>query len=353
MTVTTLVASQFPSRAQCNPYIQLLKSSLAQSRVRTHEHDLFVDGVGLPYPTADPEWLRRHQGRVNLLHFHWLQKFYRAPSEAESQRRMAQFAHFLDLARRLDYRIAYTFHNLFPHEGMGAELDVAMRRLIIQHADVMTCFSQRQKARLRDAFGPIRLTVIPHANYTGCYRDDLSPAECRRRLDLPPEARVFAYIGLVRGYKELPYLIDTFADLDLPDAVLLLAGTAWGATFNVTTFDELKTAIDTAEANGENDTINISAGTYNVSSALNYLASSSPVENYSLTIQSSGGEVILDGAMSLQILSIQTLIGGEDTSDADITIKGITFQSGRISSEFLLCYLPLPVQGVHLFVLCL
>ncbi|MGD9223059.1 MAG: choice-of-anchor D domain-containing protein [Desulfobacteraceae bacterium] len=106
--------------------------------------------------------------------------------------------------------------------------------------------------------------------------------------------------------------------------------------FDVTTIGELETALTTAKTNAENDTININAGTYVLTAPLNYTLPAAPVENYSLTIQSAGGDVILDGGGTYQILRIKTLLAGEDTSNADITINGITFQNGRIhlASEF-------------------
>jgi predicted outer membrane repeat protein len=125
---------------------------------------------------------------------------------------------------------------------------------------------------------------------------------------------------------------------------LSLPTVARAAVFNVSTIGELETALATARSNEENDTINISAGTYTVTSALTYvlLVTDDPLENYALTIQSTGGEVILDGQSSLQVLRIHTLVGGKDTSNADITIEGITFRDGRISIE--------AIMGAGLFV---
>ncbi len=113
-----------------------------------------------------------------------------------------------------------------------------------------------------------------------------------------------------------------------------ITSVVWGATFDVTTFAELETVLATAKSNAENDTINISAGTYTLTGVLDYTLLATPAENYTLTIQSAGGEVILDGINSSQILRIKTLLAGEDTSNADIIIKGITFLNGRIFSNF-------------------
>lgn len=217
-------ASQFPSSAQCNPYIQLLQKSLIKHGIKNHPHSQQNDGYGLPLPKLDKHWLIRHQGRVDVLHFHWLQKFYRAATREASEMRIAEFTEYCELAHSLGYKIAFTFHNFLPHEGMGQEMDLAVRRLIIRYADVLTCFSERQRVRLEEVFGPLKLSVIPHPNYMEYYPNTLSQLECRIRLGLPMEARILTYIGLVRPYKQLTSLIDHFITLNDPNTYLLLAG---------------------------------------------------------------------------------------------------------------------------------
>jgi len=223
------VVAQFPSRADCNPYIHLLKASLREWEVGIHEHTLFLEGIGHPYPILDRQWLHRHRGRVQVLHFHWLQKFYKAPTRRECEKKISLLADFLSLAKELDYRIAYTFHNIIPHEGMGEELDLRVRQIMLEQADIITCFSHRQQARLENIFGPLPLTVIPHPSYIGYYPEELTAKECRRRLGLPPTGKVFTFIGLVRPYKELAHLISQFAAAEPPETHLVIAGTALDA----------------------------------------------------------------------------------------------------------------------------
>jgi beta-1,4-mannosyltransferase len=226
----SLTAAQFPSRADCNPYIHLLKSSLGEWQIASHEHSLFLEGFGHPYPILDRQWLQRHRRRVQILHFHWLQKFYKAPTRRECEKKISLFADFLSLAKELDYRIAYTFHNIIPHEGMGEELDYRVRRIMLDHADIITCFSRRQQAHLEQTFGPLSLTVIPHPSYLGYYPEELNGAECRRRLGLPADVKVLCFIGLVRPYKELAHLITEFAATKPPETHLVLAGTPLDAS---------------------------------------------------------------------------------------------------------------------------
>jgi len=112
-------------------------------------------------------------------------------------------------------------------------------------------------------------------------------------------------------------------------AVSLAAAIQLGAAdLYVTDNANFQTALDTAQANGEADTIHVAAGIYNISTTTTLTYVSSVGENYSLTIQGAGADsTILDGDKNVQIMDINTSSIPDDW-DADITIKGITFHEG-------------------------
>jgi hypothetical protein len=110
---------------------------------------------------------------------------------------------------------------------------------------------------------------------------------------------------------------------------LLLTAVSHAAVFNVTNPVEFQAALDTASGNSQADTINVSAGTFSISSLLDYDPLS---ENYALSVIGAGaGITVLDGQGSAQILSIEVDL--DDHSDANIFISGITFQNGDGSSD--------------------
>ena len=95
---------------------------------------------------------------------------------------------------------------------------------------------------------------------------------------------------------------------------------AWAATFNVSDVTSLENALATAASNGQDDVINVAAGTYNISSTLRHTSA----ENHTLAIQGAGsGSTIFDGGSSVQILAIIA-----SQPDADVTISGLTFRNG-------------------------
>ena len=114
---------------------------------------------------------------------------------------------------------------------------------------------------------------------------------------------------------------------------IFIFSSAEAAIFDVTNATELQNALTTAQSNGDDDTINLAAGTYAVSSRLEYIPDES--EDFSLTIQGAGAwATILDGGNSNSILRIEqsALIDGSDGTHANVTITGVTFQNGDESS---------------------
>jgi alpha-1,6-mannosyltransferase len=70
----------------------------------------------------------------------------------------------------------------------------------------------------------------------------------RRRLELPPAARVLVYAGRFAGEKNVPVLLDAFARLGSPYHLLLIGGDReWRPAANVTTLPYRRDSIELAE----------------------------------------------------------------------------------------------------------
>jgi len=116
-------------------------------------------------------------------------------------------------------------------------------------------------------------------------------------------------------------------------AVLATSASVRAATFNVTDTAGLASALTTAQNNGEDDTINIAAGTYDASAAtFTYLADNTggSEEKFSLEIVGeSRVTTILDGGDLKRVMSIRTsnLSGGD--AGVAISVKNLTIQNGK------------------------
>ena len=104
------------------------------------------------------------------------------------------------------------------------------------------------------------------------------------------------------------------------------------AVFDVTDSAGFQAALDTASANGEDDTINLAAGTY-LTGGSTFTYTAAAAEDFGLTIVGDGvGQTILDGGNADQILSIDTS-AIPDEEGSNVSISGITFQNGNAAGS--------------------
>lgn len=100
------------------------------------------------------------------------------------------------------------------------------------------------------------------------------------------------------------------------------------ATFDVNNLTDFQTALTTAQANGEDDTINVAAGTFNVSTngTLTYTAVAS--ENFSLTISGNLlADTVLDGFDQVPIMRIDSTAVTDDGA-ISFAVENLIFQRG-------------------------
>jgi beta-1,4-mannosyltransferase len=68
--------------------------------------------------------------------------------------------------------------------------------------------------------------VVPLGHFRGTYPDTVSREDARAALGIPEGARVLAFVGLVRPYKNVPHLVRTVRALrgESGEVILLVAG---------------------------------------------------------------------------------------------------------------------------------
>lgn len=99
----------------------------------------------------------------------------------------------------------------------------------------------------------------------------------------------------------------------------------WAATFNVDNLAEFQTALSKASANDQDDVVNLAAGTYYVTTTLQYASG----ENNALTINGAGSNAtILDGGHAVRILYITT-----SQQNAHVAIQDLRLQNGATSDD--------------------
>lgn len=162
-----------------------------------------------------------------VLHFHWPETAIKVPSGFGALARGLVFLLLIWIAKLRGSRIVWTVHNLHPHEQPHPRLERPFWRLFLSLVDGYIALSPGGAEAAKSAFPVLRRRaefIVPIGHYRGSYSDSTDREQARTRLGLPPKAPVYAFLGRIRPYKNVPHLVRTFRALADPDARLLVVG---------------------------------------------------------------------------------------------------------------------------------
>jgi glycosyltransferase involved in cell wall biosynthesis len=211
----------FAPYGEKNPYQKQLRLALAKRGVHVRP--------GKPSSVTFPKLLVRSE-LPDVLHIHWVGPFFlsqRHPRQVwRASLRALAFVLQLKAMRRSRTKIVWTAHNLHNHENDFPRLDRLCHWAAAQYADAVIVHSPEARQALLDSFGPSpsKVTCIPHGHYIGWYPNTVPREQAREQLDLPQDALVYAFLGQIRTYKNVPLLIDSFRQIRERAAHLLIAG---------------------------------------------------------------------------------------------------------------------------------
>lgn len=138
--------------------------------------------------------------------------------------RLRRLFDLLGRFQRQGGRVAFTVHNLEPHEKAGWADRWGLARMVRQ-ADIVHVHDASTADALEERFRRRQgVVTIPHGHYLTAYPNEIGRAAARDRLGLPQDAFVFATLGLLRAYKGLEELVPAFRALKEERACLVLAG---------------------------------------------------------------------------------------------------------------------------------
>jgi beta-1,4-mannosyltransferase len=176
--------------------------------------------------------LRALVRRVDLWHVHHPDTVVYPRNTLHSALGTAVFAVLLYLAHWRGIRILWTVHDLDSNDGLHPWLEAWLWRYFLPRVDAFTCLTEGSLQLARERFPQLRGVpgyTITHGHYRDAYPNEMSQEQAREALGLPPQAKVLLYFGLIRPYKNVPHLIDTFRQLKDPDLILLVVGKLYDA----------------------------------------------------------------------------------------------------------------------------
>jgi glycosyltransferase involved in cell wall biosynthesis len=196
-----------------NPYQHLLTAALQKQNVTVHHLD------GMP----DLRWLRAHQGRIQILHLHWLYGLYMR--HLLTPARYAAFLARFHYARRLGYKIVWTAHNILPHRMPFPPMHHYVRRLMMRQAEAVIVHCEYGRSQLLVRFPRQKpIHVIPHGNYEGVHPLTMTRQEARAQLGVGADQFVYLFLGNLSVYKGIARFITAFRAMAGPEDVALIAG---------------------------------------------------------------------------------------------------------------------------------
>jgi beta-1,4-mannosyltransferase len=167
-------------------------------------------------------------GLPTVIHLHWLHPILQRAASAKDARKLADaFLNRLDAHRESGGRVAWTVHNILPHEARFEAEETRLSAEVAARSEVIHVLVERTAELVAPYFElpQDRLLHVPHMSYMGAYEDHVSGPDARHDLGLLADELVYLVLGAIRPYKGLPELLDAWATLP-PDRPrrLVIAG---------------------------------------------------------------------------------------------------------------------------------
>ena len=200
-----------------NPYWSMLVEELSKLGVD-------IDLEAPPY--FDLLWLINHRTKINILHIHYFQQFYKSSTLIRKFVKLILFASNMIAARLLGFRTVLTLHNL---EGtylvqpawldyLGHWIATNFSERVIVHCNEAQRLMIKKYGRRRNVY------VVDHPNFIDYYSNHISREDSRKRLNLSVNDFVFTFFGGIRPNKGIEILIQAFQKLPDENYRLLIAG---------------------------------------------------------------------------------------------------------------------------------
>ena len=198
-----------------NPYHGELKEALGSLGIQV----LCPDSL----KTLHAKWVSGRE-RLDLLHLHALPYLELSPVGVARYclffRRVRQF-------RKGGVRVMWTVHDFQNHDSRCWRIEDFAARRFSRELDAMIVHGETARRIVITNWGTEtcgRIEVIPHGNYIGSYKNEVSRAVARASLGLDESSLVFLFLGLIRPYKGVVEMVKAFRACENPDLRLIIAG---------------------------------------------------------------------------------------------------------------------------------
>lgn len=228
----SLRIASFPVPSGANPYVQLYCDAAKLAGIEFLEETRY-----------DLRWLDENASRIDAIHLHWPEflwrqypNWYRRLTSYPGVWRLRRlfgpmlrhpayrrFRHFVSRAKEHGIIVAWTLHNIEPHENPKA-LDAKASKMLAGQADLIVCHSQSAMDKCRELWHPDgTVLLMPHGNYDGVYPPPRPRDDVLNALELDPAKPMVCCVGLIRQYKGIDRAVEAVRQLK-GEVQLVIAG---------------------------------------------------------------------------------------------------------------------------------
>jgi beta-1,4-mannosyltransferase len=164
--------------------------------------------------------------KFDILHLHWQHPFMIHDNFLLMVFRSLLFIFQLLLLKCIKVKIVWTVHNLKNHENKFVKTEIFFSRIIARFADRIIAHCNNSKNEIVNKFqiDEQKIHVIEHGNYISVYKDKYTRNQSREILDIPKTQFVFLFLGLIRPYKGIIELIESYKRINASSMTLVIAG---------------------------------------------------------------------------------------------------------------------------------
>jgi glycosyltransferase involved in cell wall biosynthesis len=165
-------------------------------------------------------------GKVDIIHLHWQHPFLLGGSKWKSLVKSLTFIIQILFVRMIGIKLIWTVHNVKNHENRHRDLELFFTGKIARLANKIIVHCNESKKEIVRLFDlpEKKVAVIPHGNFIGTFLNDLPREKARADRHLSATDFVFLFFGLIRPYKGVLELVNSFKKLDPRFVKLIVAG---------------------------------------------------------------------------------------------------------------------------------
>ena len=165
--------------------------------------------------------------KSNFIHFDWISRYFvRNPGWLSYIHGPLFLLELLFVKHVLKCDIVWTLHNLSRHDVGWVGIEGWVKKQFAKNCTWVRVFdnSTALKASRMLKISKERFCVVPEGSFVELYPNYIGSVEARAKLFIEEHQVVFLYLGNLRPYKGVDYLVDAFNKVKKDNWLLLIAG---------------------------------------------------------------------------------------------------------------------------------